>query len=263
MGLFQDSLKKWFYTNNSSAASSDARVPLLNADGSPKGSDTMANLASVLGGQNKLITFAYMSSTKLENTKQVAETVVSYLQNNSRIHTGYSFEGVIDSQTAAYHVFGYMISEERYGSITVQSYKGGIDSGIFDYFVLFGGVVSDARNIAFNIPTFYKNYQNESALATALGGTPSYDYSLGAGESKDVFSWPSSGVRGGLYLVTEIMGRGYFSLYLLGKNSVTLIKTSSDANNSQLVLTSDLQKVTLTNNDNIALGGSVYAIAYR
>lgn len=50
MGLFQDSLKKWFYTNNSSAASSDARVPLLNANGSPKGSDTMANLASVLGG---------------------------------------------------------------------------------------------------------------------------------------------------------------------------------------------------------------------
>lgn len=50
MGTFQASLKKWFYTNNSSAAAIDARVPLLNANGSPKGSDTMANVASVLNG---------------------------------------------------------------------------------------------------------------------------------------------------------------------------------------------------------------------
>lgn len=49
MALFKDLLKKWFYTNSSSAASSDARVPLLDASGNPKGSDTMANLASVLG----------------------------------------------------------------------------------------------------------------------------------------------------------------------------------------------------------------------
>lgn len=48
MGMFQDSLKKWFYTNNSQAASSDARIPLLTASGAPKGSDTMANLASVI-----------------------------------------------------------------------------------------------------------------------------------------------------------------------------------------------------------------------
>ena len=77
-----------------------------------------------------------------------------------------------------------------------------------------------------------------------------------------MFSW-ASGVRGGLYLVAEVTGRGYFSLYLLGKNSVTLIKTSSDANNPNLVITSDSQKVTLTNNDSLSLGGLIYAIAYR
>ena len=49
MGTFKDSLKKWFFTNNSSAASSTARVALLDASGNPIGSDTMANLASVLG----------------------------------------------------------------------------------------------------------------------------------------------------------------------------------------------------------------------
>lgn len=48
MGFFQDSLKKWFYTNNSSAASSDARIPLLNANGTPKGSDTILNVSKII-----------------------------------------------------------------------------------------------------------------------------------------------------------------------------------------------------------------------
>jgi hypothetical protein len=65
MGLFRDSLKKWFYTNNSSAASSDARVPLLNADGTPKGSDTMVNLASVLG--------AFIYSTNIKEATTVTD----------------------------------------------------------------------------------------------------------------------------------------------------------------------------------------------
>lgn len=48
MGFFQDSLKKWFYTNSSSAASSDARIPLLNANGTPKGSDTIPNISKII-----------------------------------------------------------------------------------------------------------------------------------------------------------------------------------------------------------------------
>lgn len=45
---FEVSLKKWFYSNNSSAASSDARVPLLNTNGTPKGSDTMSNVSKII-----------------------------------------------------------------------------------------------------------------------------------------------------------------------------------------------------------------------
>lgn len=46
MGLFQDSLKKWFYTNSSSAIQNNAaRVPLLDANGNPIGSDTIPNVA--------------------------------------------------------------------------------------------------------------------------------------------------------------------------------------------------------------------------
>jgi hypothetical protein len=48
MAFFKDLLKKWFFQNSSQAASSDARIPLLTSTGEPKGSDTMANLASVL-----------------------------------------------------------------------------------------------------------------------------------------------------------------------------------------------------------------------
>ena len=43
-----DSLKRWFFDNNSSAASNDARIPLLNADGTPKGSDTIPNVSKII-----------------------------------------------------------------------------------------------------------------------------------------------------------------------------------------------------------------------
>ena len=40
----KDSLKKWFFTNNSQAATTSARIPLLDASGNPIGSDTPNNL---------------------------------------------------------------------------------------------------------------------------------------------------------------------------------------------------------------------------
>lgn len=49
MGLFQDSLKKWFYTNSSSAFGNNAaRIPLLDASGNPVGSETITNTANKL-----------------------------------------------------------------------------------------------------------------------------------------------------------------------------------------------------------------------
>ena len=44
MGSFKDSLKKWFYTQGTTAASASARLPLLDASGNPIGSDTPDNL---------------------------------------------------------------------------------------------------------------------------------------------------------------------------------------------------------------------------
>jgi len=45
MGTFKDSLKKWFYTNSSSAIGNAGRIPLLNSSGEPIGSDTVENTA--------------------------------------------------------------------------------------------------------------------------------------------------------------------------------------------------------------------------
>lgn len=45
MAFFKDSLKKWFYTNSSSAIGSAGRIPLLNSSGEPIGSDTIENVS--------------------------------------------------------------------------------------------------------------------------------------------------------------------------------------------------------------------------
>lgn len=44
MGTFKDSLKKWFYTQGTTAATETSRIPLLDASGNPIGSDTLDNI---------------------------------------------------------------------------------------------------------------------------------------------------------------------------------------------------------------------------
>ena len=50
-----NALKSIFTRNTSAASTSGARVPILNSSGEPIGSDTMPNLASVLGGKIRLL----------------------------------------------------------------------------------------------------------------------------------------------------------------------------------------------------------------
>lgn len=62
MGFFQDSLKKWFYTNSSSAIGNAGRIPLLDANGNPIGSDTISNtvnkFAETLDRRTRLTDFS-------------------------------------------------------------------------------------------------------------------------------------------------------------------------------------------------------------
>lgn len=55
---FFDSVKKWFYKNNSQAASSDARIPLLDASGNPIGSDTIWNVSAITNRRTRITDFS-------------------------------------------------------------------------------------------------------------------------------------------------------------------------------------------------------------
>lgn len=46
MGTLTNALKSLFYSNNSNAASATSRIPLLDTNGNPVGSDTLANINS-------------------------------------------------------------------------------------------------------------------------------------------------------------------------------------------------------------------------
>lgn len=63
MGYILDSIKALFTKNTTNAASvSGARVPIVSADGTPIGNDSLANLASVLGAISLLRCAKFTSS---------------------------------------------------------------------------------------------------------------------------------------------------------------------------------------------------------
>lgn len=47
---FVNALKKWFYTNGTTVGTTTSRIPLLDTNGNPIGSNTMQNISSLLGG---------------------------------------------------------------------------------------------------------------------------------------------------------------------------------------------------------------------
>ena len=48
MGTFKDSLKKWFYTQGTTAGTTGSRIPLLDASGNPIGSNTLQNVGKLM-----------------------------------------------------------------------------------------------------------------------------------------------------------------------------------------------------------------------
>ena len=58
MGFFKDSLKKWFYTQGTHAASASARIPLLDASGNPIGSDTIEKVVAIANRRTRLTDFS-------------------------------------------------------------------------------------------------------------------------------------------------------------------------------------------------------------
>lgn len=155
MAFFSDLLKKWFYTNNSSAASSDARIPLLTATGEPKGSDTMANLASVLGEITPILS--------VTDFNELTTTIISsWVQGTDIANAPYS-GGIL----------GFLIVNKGYlyeidGSSNISQIFHGMNGKVYvrnrtNY------IWSNWEEISTNIPSFYKSYNNINQLSEGVG----------------------------------------------------------------------------------------------
>lgn len=58
MGAFEDSLKKWFYTQGTQAGTTGSRIPLLDASGNPIGSDTIGKVVAIANRRTRLTDFS-------------------------------------------------------------------------------------------------------------------------------------------------------------------------------------------------------------
>lgn len=149
MAFFSDLLKKWFYQNSSSAASNDARIPLLTATGEPKGSDTMANLASVLGAQIPALLSSF-------DANDYTESCAYFVKATEKTHVpvdSWAFFIVKKSKDTG-HFTQFWLPD---GSDNVY-YRRGYNS-TFNNWVRF----------SFNVPDFYKNYNNINELSAGVG----------------------------------------------------------------------------------------------
>ena len=151
---FFESLKKWFYTKNSSAASSDARVPLLDASGNPKGSDTMANLASVLG---ETIPFSGGDLNTLVDNRVWNFTSSKNSYTNLPSGVGDYPRGVLVVHAQSSNGYVKQIYHEMYTPQNVSWMRCRTQ-----------GTWSQWAQITTDIPAFYKDYATLQALCEAI-----------------------------------------------------------------------------------------------
>ena len=78
MKTFEDSLKRWFYENNSNALENGARVCLLDASGNPIGSDTIERVASFMNTKDELVDMGLPSGVLWSKRNLGALTVNDY-----------------------------------------------------------------------------------------------------------------------------------------------------------------------------------------
>ena len=126
MGYFTEAVKRMFSRNTTNAASqSGARVPIVNVNGDPIGNDSLANLASVLGGPMKLFV---QRITTLEAGKYIK--VVAGEQ--SLIISGCSS----GSGSIFAHVTGYQYATSRHNwkvfyQNNIKLYVSNTESGVY------------------------------------------------------------------------------------------------------------------------------------
>lgn len=149
MATFFESLKKWFYTKNSSAASSDARVPLLDASGNPKGSDTMANLASVLGG-------VYPNTPAFGGDVDTLKTTGKYR----------TFQAT--NLPSGVHTAGILVVIDNMDIIIQQYFSWDTNYYFIRSFTVNENVWQPWKSVSIELPAFYKNYADIVSLTSGV-----------------------------------------------------------------------------------------------
>lgn len=152
MALFKDLLKKWFYQNSSQAASTSARIPLLDSGGNPIGSDTMDNFASVLGAWKFFPSYGETDTVDLYEKSgiyHVTQDLGGGINNGILVVFNSGLTKVGDKQFATQFFFPYNTS---YFYVRIYWY------GNWRQWV----------KVSTGIPDFYKNYADLNALTNAL-----------------------------------------------------------------------------------------------
>lgn len=156
MALFKDLLKKWFYTNSSQAASETARVPLLDASGNPIGSDTMTNIASVLGG---IMLSAGAANYDFNNLTAFGTYAINNTENWNNKPS--------DANGSGFVICGgwnYVGNRRTLQVLYLQN-----NTAYFRAYNPSGSSWQSWQKFSFDIPSFYKDYADLSSLASALG----------------------------------------------------------------------------------------------
>lgn len=151
MSCVKDSLGTLLNQGAADLGTSLAKIPALNSGGT-LGSATVANLASVLGG---LSTYAPSASLTTQSEMDNA-AVGAYMVGTSDSPKGVGAGLLFMFRRNDTYSQVYLVTGEAGSTILTRERPGHT------------GAWNDWKNISFDIPSFYKNYQDLSALAAAL-----------------------------------------------------------------------------------------------
>lgn len=165
MGTLVNGIKEIFAT----AKTTGSNVMLCGNDGTPDGHMTMANLASVLGGINGVVDNEDTLSGSANNV-----ITNSFYHIQDKVHTVTDIPDVCKSNSNLVTIVS--VSRKANTKIVIQFLYKQTDGRSFiriGYAGSFNGTnitwEHDWQEYTLNMPTFYKDYNNLSALADALG----------------------------------------------------------------------------------------------
>lgn len=153
MGTLAEGIKEIFAT----AKTTGSNVMLCGNDGTPDGHMTMANLASVLGGafKNRSDTnglVPYLGNIRVINKEQIDALTFASGTYGFYKFTGYNSSLVEADDGLLLVCYNFML---KYGADGKMAFRT-MSSTTWHY-------------VGYDIPSFYKNYNDLSSLASALG----------------------------------------------------------------------------------------------